>query len=80
MTKWTPEQFWEYVGGLAGEWEGNEMRRMLSERGLSVVPQRPQERGNRFCANDYCPWPDCLIDGACPAQPDTRPVRHSGDK
>lgn len=33
---WTPEEFWEYVSGYFGEFERDEMRRVLSERGLSV--------------------------------------------
>lgn len=30
-----------------------------------------KERGNRFCKNDDCPYPDCLVDGICPSQPQT---------
>jgi hypothetical protein len=33
---WTPEEYWEYVGGLAGDFERDQMRTMLSERGLVV--------------------------------------------
>ena len=34
---WTPDQFWEYVGGLAGEFEAGQMRDMLAARGLRIV-------------------------------------------
>jgi hypothetical protein len=35
--KWTPDQFWEYVGGYAGEFEAGQMRDTLAERGLQIV-------------------------------------------
>lgn len=34
---WTPEQFWDFVGGLAGEFERDQMRDALAERGLQIV-------------------------------------------
>lgn len=34
---WTPDQFWEYVGGLAGEFEAGQMRDMLAARWLSIT-------------------------------------------
>ena len=36
-TAWTPEQFWEYVGGLAGEQEAGQMQDTLLHVGLSLV-------------------------------------------
>lgn len=33
---WTPDQFWEYVGGLAGDFERDQMRDMLAKRGLAL--------------------------------------------
>jgi len=36
-TAWTPEQFWEYVGGLAGEHEAGQMRDTLQHVGLLLV-------------------------------------------
>jgi hypothetical protein len=41
MTQWTPDQFWEYVGGLVGDFERVHMRDMMEEHGLSVLPQSP---------------------------------------
>jgi hypothetical protein len=40
-------------------------------------PQAAREKGNRFCAHDDCPYPDCLVGGICPSQPSpmTRPHR-----
>lgn len=35
--QWTPDQFWEYVSGLAGEHERDQMRGTLAERGLRIV-------------------------------------------
>lgn len=37
-TTWTPEQFWEYVAGLAGDFESSQMNAMLAERGLLIAP------------------------------------------
>jgi len=34
---WTPDQFWEYVGGLVGEFEAGQMRDMLAAKGLAVT-------------------------------------------
>jgi hypothetical protein len=34
---WTPEQFWEYVGGLVSNWERDQMRNMLTSKGLTIV-------------------------------------------
>lgn len=31
----------------------------------------PVHKGNRFCAHDDCPYPDCLVGGICPSQPST---------
>jgi hypothetical protein len=39
MTEWTPDQFWEYVEGLTDEHVRDQMRDMMGERGLSVLPQ-----------------------------------------
>ncbi len=42
MTKtWTPDQFWEYVEGLTDTHVRDQMREMLSECGLSILPQSP---------------------------------------
>jgi hypothetical protein len=27
-----------------------------------------KSKGNRYCAHDDCPYPDCLVGGACPSQ------------
>jgi len=34
--KWTPEQFWEFVAGYAGDYESAQMRDMMTERGLTL--------------------------------------------
>mgnify|MGYP000258194023 CR=1 FL=1 len=48
MTKtWTPEQFWEYVEGLTDAWTRDDIREMLTERGLCVLPQSPVLREAR---------------------------------
>jgi hypothetical protein len=44
---WMPEQFWEYVGGLAGDWEAEQMRRMMQERGLTLAAARPAQKPTR---------------------------------
>ena len=41
--KWTPEQFWEYVEGLAGDFNAGQMREMLAERGLSLAAPTASE-------------------------------------
>lgn len=33
----------------------------------ALIP--PQKERNRFCANADCHYPDCLVGGACPSQP-----------
>lgn len=34
---WTPEQYWEFVGGLAGDFERDQMRDALDQHGLRVA-------------------------------------------
>lgn len=34
---WTVDGYWEYVGGLAGEFEADQMRDMLAQKGLRIV-------------------------------------------
>lgn len=34
---WTPDQFWEYVGGLVGEFEAGQIRDMLAPKGLALT-------------------------------------------
>lgn len=36
-TTWTPAEYWEYVEGFTGEWERDQMRDTLAERGLQIV-------------------------------------------
>jgi len=51
--KWTPEQFWEYVEGLAGDFNAGQMRDMLAERGLSLAApetKKPSFRSEVFQA------------------------------
>ncbi len=43
--KWTPEQFWEYVEGLTGDFNAGQMRDMLAERGLSLAAPEPRSCG-----------------------------------
>lgn len=40
VTKWTPEQFWEYVAGYTGEFEAGAIRDMMRDRGLMLTPQQ----------------------------------------
>jgi hypothetical protein len=37
IVEWTPEQFLEFVEGLAGEWRADQIRVTLAERGLVIV-------------------------------------------
>lgn len=43
---WTPEQFWEYVEGLAGDFNAGQMRDMLAERGLGLAAPTTPSCGN----------------------------------
>jgi hypothetical protein len=36
-----------------------------------IEQAKAARKGNRFCAHDDCPYPDCLVGGICPSQPST---------
>lgn len=65
VKKWTPEQFWEYVEGLAGDFNAGQMRDMLAERGLSLAAPEPRSCGETTQSSDggveghaqTVPWP-----------------------
>lgn len=46
---WTPAGYWEYVGGLAGEFEADQMRDMLAQRGLQIVGISDSAYGQTDC-------------------------------
>lgn len=45
---WTPEQFLEYLEAFVGEFECNQIKTMMSERGLAIVSAAEIERLRRI--------------------------------
>lgn len=63
-TKFDPERHGTAYGDFS---EGGDYYEFAP--GVSL-PSTDRERGNRFCKNDDCPYPDCLVEGGvCPSQP-----------
>lgn len=59
---WSPDQFWQYVEGLAGDHEAGQMREMLASQGLQLVSRPPQATPNNIrSVSQWIEDPRCLM-------------------
>lgn len=47
---WSSDQFWQFVEGLAGDFEAKQMRDELTERGLAIIPASAVAAERERCA------------------------------
>lgn len=60
---WTPEGYWEFVKGLAGEHEAQQMRDMMAERGLVLASAQadPDASEQRSHMHDIERCPEAVV-------------------